>query len=367
MVQKHQKITNRQFAIIVALYIIGIAILIIPSYLTVAAKQDAWIAAILTVGAALAIIPLYNALGRRFPDKTFAEYTEEILGRWIGKAVSFLFFIGFPFLIAALTLRGIGDFMTTQVIPETPIQAVHILFMAVVVMGARLGLEPLVRAAEIFFPWIMLLFALLVVFISPQIKLDNLLPIMEGGIKPIVMASIPFFSFPFLDLAMLLMIYPYVNQTEKAGKAMFIGVLIGGIILCVITALSILVLGADQTARNTFPSYVITKNISIGDFLERIEAIMAIIWFITSYFRLALLFYITALGLTQCLNLRDYKVITLPLAMIVLVFSITAAPHSIYLMNFIPVGGVYAPTYGLLLPILLLSVAVVRKKGSHNG
>ncbi|MDQ8735186.1 endospore germination permease [Paenibacillus sp. LHD-38] len=362
MAQKHQKISARQLTILVTFYIVGVAILIIPSFLAVAAKQDAWIAALLTVGAALTIIPLYNALGRRFPDMTFAEYTEEILGRCIGKAVSLLFFIGFPFLIAALTLRNIGDFLTTQVIPETPIHAVHILFMAVVVMGARLGLEPLSRAAEIFFPWIMLLFVLLVMFISPQIKVENMLPIMEGGIKPIVMAAIPFFSFPFLEPVILLMVYPYVNRTEKAGKAMVVGVLLSGIILCVITALSILVLGADQTARNTFPSYVITKNISIGDFLERIEAIMAIIWFITSYFRLVLMFYITALGLTQCLNLRDYKVITLPLAMILIVLSILAIPNSTYLMNFIPVWGVYATTYGLVLPLLLLVAAVVRKK-----
>lgn len=78
------KITERQFTVLVILYIIGSAILVIPSILVSLAKQDAWITAILTVGVALFIIPLYVLLGRRFPNMTLLEYTEEILGE-VGK------------------------------------------------------------------------------------------------------------------------------------------------------------------------------------------------------------------------------------------------------------------------------------------
>lgn len=104
------KISGRQFSIIVMLYLIGSAILIIPSILAAEAKQDAWIAALLTIGIALLFIPVYISLGTRFPNKTFAEYIEVIFGKWLGKAVSLFFFILFPLLIAALTLRNIRDF-----------------------------------------------------------------------------------------------------------------------------------------------------------------------------------------------------------------------------------------------------------------
>ncbi|WP_135550081.1 GerAB/ArcD/ProY family transporter [Paenibacillus cymbidii] len=364
---KKGKIGARQFTILVMLYIIGNAILLIPSTLASVAKQDAWIAAMLAVGAALLVIPLCVALGNRFPNMTFTEYLEEIIGKWLGKAVSLLFLLGFPFVIASMTLRNIGDFMTTQTIPETPIQMVHIIYMAVVVMGVRHGLEPLARAAEIFFPLVVLLFLILVVFISPQMKFVNILPVMEGGIQAVLKAALPFFSFPLLEPVILLMIFPHVNDRAKAGKALFAGVLLGGIVLCVTTMMTILVLGADQTARNVFPSYVAAKNINIGQFLERIEMILAVLWIVTSFFRLTLLFHISTFGIAQTLNLKDDRFLTLPLAMILVVLSIVVLPHITYLINFNPVWGVYAPTYGLVLPLLLLGIAIIRKKRSNES
>lgn len=56
------------------------------------AKQDAWISAILGVGIGLLLVILYNALGSSFPNMTLAEYSEKVLGKWIGKTVSLLFF-----------------------------------------------------------------------------------------------------------------------------------------------------------------------------------------------------------------------------------------------------------------------------------
>jgi spore germination protein KB len=63
-------------------------------------------------------------------------FNEKVFGKWIGSST---------------TLFYVGNFMTTQVIPEMPIEAIHILFAGIVVMGLRLGLETIVRAAEIFF------------------------------------------------------------------------------------------------------------------------------------------------------------------------------------------------------------------------
>jgi len=360
---EHGKIASRQFTFLATLYMIGSSILISPSILASEAKRDAWIAAALTVVCGLLVVPLYIALGSRFPSMTFAEYSEKLLGKWLGKTVSLLFLAGLPFMIATLTLRNIGDFLTTQVIPETPIQAIHIMIIAVVIMGVRLGLEPLARAAELFFPWIVLLFIILVICVAPQIKFENILPVLEKGMKPVLQGIIPFFSFPFLEPVIFLMIFPYVNRKERVGKALFKAVLIGGIMLTVITLLAILVLGPDFTTRTMFPSYTLAKKINIGRFLTRVEVIVAVIWFITIYFRLSILLYITALGVAQSLNLKDYRLFTFPLGMILIVLSLLTVPNSSYLMEFNRmIWPVYVPTFGLVLPLLLLSTAILRNK-----
>jgi spore germination protein KB len=360
------KISVHQFTILVTLHLTGTSILIIPSLLAAEAKQDAWIAALLALGIMLCIAALYVSLGNRFSGMNFAEYMEVILGKWAGKAVSIWFFIALPFFTSSLTLRNLGDFVTTQIMPETPIEATHIIFMGVVIMGLRLGLETLARAAELFFPWIILLFFVIIVFVTPEVKLENIQPVLEEGFKPVIRAAVTLISFPFIETVIFLMVFPYVNRSEKVGKAFYAGIATGGLFLFIVTVLSILVFGADLVARNNFPSYMLSRKISVGGFLERVEVMLAIIWFITIFFRLSIFQYVAAIGVAQILNLKEYRFLTIPMGMILIVLSLVAVPNTTYLMVFNQkTWPVYAATFGIFLPMLLLGLAVLRKKGSR--
>ncbi|WP_176527564.1 GerAB/ArcD/ProY family transporter, partial [Peribacillus butanolivorans] len=165
-------------------------------------------------------------------------------------------------------------------------------------------------------------------------------------------------------LIVLLMIFPVsVNQPKAAEKKFFFGILIGGICLIIIIALTILVLGADSSARQTYPSYLVARKLNIGDFLQRIEAIMALMWIITIYFKMAFFFYATVIGLAQTLNMKDYRPLTLPLGMILVSLTLLIFPNVVQKATFDKeIWPLYASTYGLVLPILLLAVNVFRKK-----
>lgn len=357
------KIGVNQFTVLVIIFTIGSSVLVVPSGLASEAKQDAWIAAILGVGVGLLFVWLYYTLGNFYPHMTLIEYSEKILGTWLGKVVALLF-LSYFFILAALLLREIGDFMTTQIMPETPIQAIHIIFLIIVIMGARLGLEVLTRAAEIFLPWVIMLFIFLVIFLFPQIEFTKVQPMLEEGLKPVLRATFTFLGLPFLELVVFLMIFPYVNKRKQASKAFLVGTCLGGGVIIIITVFSILVLGADFTARNIYPAYILAKKINVGDFLERLEAIVAGIWFITIFFKLTICFYATALGLAQTLKLKDYRPLLLPLGMLVIVFSLVASPNITYFQTFIAtIWTPYSLTFGLFLPLLLLVVGKLR----HNN
>lgn len=357
------KISVRQFSVLVMFYTIGTTILIIPSGLAADAKQDAWIAAIAGVAMGLLLVALYNKAAMLFPEMTLVQYSKKLLGRWAGGAVSSLF-VFFSFIGAATLLFYMGNFITTQVMPETPIQFVNILFASLVIYGLRLGLETLARSAEIFFPWFVGLFALLVLFISPQMKLENLLPILETGIKPIFKAALSLAGTASLTFIVFFMIYPArVNNPKRARKAFLSATLVGGIFIIIITLITILVLGSDATARHAYPSYVLARKISVGNFVERIESIMAGLWFISIYFKITLYFYACVAGLGQILNLKDYRPLTLPMGMVLLVYSQVVYPNVAYMADwdttvFIP----YVLSFGLVLPLFLLTAAYCKRK-----
>lgn len=351
------KIGSRQLLILVVMLTIGDAILVLPSIPAMEAKQDAWIVAIVSVILGSLIVFLYHSISILFPNLTLVEYSEKILGKWLGITVSFLF-LSYWFISAAAHLGQIGSFLSTHIMPDTPVQWINGLFLCTIIMATRLGLEPVARSAEIFFPFLLLLLLILIFFLLPEIKTQNMKPILEEGFKPIIRGSFAFIAFPFMELIVILMILPYVSEKQKIRKSLFLGALIGGLVLIVITTLTILVLGADQTARHIYPSYALSRKINVGNFLQRVEAIMAILWFITIFFKIGLYFYATSLGLAQTLRLKEYRPFTIPLGMILIVLSLVVSPNIVYYNNaIIKYWPLYDMTMGFILPMLLLTVA----------
>lgn len=357
------KINARQFSILTILFSLGSAILIVPSALTASAMQDGWISAVVGLVAGIPLLAFYNALGSRHPDLTLIAYTELLLGKWVGKIVGLLFFSYF-FLLSALVLRNVGDFITTIVMPETPIQAVHFILLIAIAMGAGLGLEVIARSAEIFLPWVVVLLFFLIVFLFPQIQTDRIQPLFESGVKAIVRGSLSVISIPFLEMVVFLMIFPYAAKPDRRGAAMIKGGLIGGTVLVSITLLCVLVLGWDFTSRHTFPSYTLAKKIQVGEFLQRIEVLVAIIWFLTIFFKLAICFYASLLGLAQLLKMNTYRPLIVPCALIVLMVSIVVYPNIVYFRIFASeIWPFYALTIGFLLPLLVWAASLIRPAG----
>ncbi|WP_176706764.1 GerAB/ArcD/ProY family transporter [Paenibacillus hemerocallicola] len=360
------KIAPRQFTILVIMFIIGSSILLVPAALGAQAKQDAWISAILGVAVGLGIIVLLAAAGSRLPSASLTESLKGLLGKWLGTVVA-IFFVIHAFLLSVFMLRYIGDFMATQIMPETPVEAIHIVFIILVIMAAKHGLETFTRSAEIFLPWVLIFLFILTLFVLPQMKLDNLLPIMHNGFAPVLKGSLPLIGIPYLELVLLLMVYPHVDDPSKRTRAFLLGGTIGGILIILITVLTLSVLGPYLTVRNIYPSFALTKKINIGSFLQRIEALLAITWFLTIYFKTTVTFYVTAVGIAQIFKLKRYQSVLAPLGFLAAIYALIVYPDIVYGIRFAgTIWTPYAAVFGLLLPLVLLGIAMLRKIGGSG-
>ncbi|KJD45232.1 GerAB/ArcD/ProY family transporter [Paenibacillus terrae] len=363
------KISARQLMILTTLYTVGSAILIIPSGMAEVAKQDAWMAALVGVVAGLLILYLYIKLASLYPQKTLIGIMEALLGKWLGKAVGLLFFATFFINAPVPVLFYLGNFMTTQMIPETPIQAVNILFALIILLAVRLGLEVIARSAELMFPLFILLYISFTGLIVSNIKLENVQPVLEAGVGPIGSAALSFVSTAFLPHIILLMIFPAsVNRFDQARKAIFTGSLIGGLMLVVVVSLAILVLGPDLTSRNIYPSYALAKKISIGNFLQRIEAIMATMWFISLFFRITLYMHSIVTAITQIFRLKNDRQLVLPLGILLVALSTIVYPNVPYQQAYDTKTWIpYILSLGLFFPLLLLSIHALKRLGTNKN
>lgn len=364
MERNKEYISVRQLTVMVILYIVGSAVLYIPFILASASKQDAWIAAIVGNLLSLGLMWGYVKFSKVYPEKDFIQYCELAFGKWGGKAVGIIF-LSFPFFLCSILLWNIGDFIITQILPETPIEVIFILFMLIVIYGVRLGIEPLCRAGEIFIPWVLGQVILVVFLLVPVIEIKNATPIFEGGFRSIFAGAYAIVGFPFLELVVFLMVFHHLDKKDNLKKALFIGTSIGGFILTIITLYCILILGPELTSRNAYPTYAIGKKINIGNFLQRIEVIVAVIWFLSIYFKLAINFYAVCIGLSKIFSLRDYRLLTLPLGMLNITLTPIMIPSTVFLLEFTKYTSTpYKSTFAILLPLIIYLVLKIKKSKS---
>lgn len=243
-----ESITPRQLMIIVILYSIGTAILVIPASIAADVKQDAWIPLLMSIGLGVILTLLYTSVAKKYPVVSLFEVNDLVFGKWLGRLIT----LGISFLtliFGAQDVFYVGHFMSTQIMPSTPIQFINILFMLVVMMGAKLGLVVFLRTAEIFFPWLILLFTLFMTMNIPNMDTNNLLPIGEATAIPITRSVIRIVCFTYIPLFITIgpIIYQ-VSNVKRAAKGYLVGVVISGLALLLLVVSSVLVLGADTTA-----------------------------------------------------------------------------------------------------------------------
>ncbi|MDD9270588.1 GerAB/ArcD/ProY family transporter [Paenibacillus sp. GCM10023248] len=354
------KITVRQFTLLVVLFTVGSAILYVPGLLAGEAKQDAWLSALFGSGVGVLIAFLLKTLAARFPNLSLPEYSEKILGIWLGRAVSAIFFLYF-FLLSAQLLRDVGDFMLAQIMPETPLYAILLLFLAVVLLAIHSGLETIARAVEVFFPLLVLLVLVLFVGLLPKMHIEHILPVLEFGYKPIVRASLPFIAVPFLQLSVFLVIMPAVTQAKEAGRALVLGTLSGALFLVLFTTFCLLVMGVGLTASKAYPSYALAMQIHIGEIFQRVESMMAILWLLCIFFKLSLCFYASIRFYANTFKITEAKPLLLPLGLILVVLAIIIYPSVAFTIAIVQTAFAHFLPIGFVIPLVLLVVAYARR------
>ncbi|KRF11096.1 GerAB/ArcD/ProY family transporter [Paenibacillus sp. Soil787] len=356
------QISPRQFMIIVIIASFGTAILVISAAVVAESKQDAWMAQLASNGIGVVLTWLYMYIAKKFSKRSIFEINDNVFGNWLGKFIT-LFLALLTLILCSQVVFYVGNFMITQIMPTTPIQAIHIVFMLVIIMGAKLGMVVLLRTAEIFFPWILLLFIFFIFFSIPNMEVNRLLPIGEVTPLPFARTILRIISYTFIPL--LLTVSPLlhnVSNLQQAMKAYLLGGITGGIIMLIVVISCVLVLGASNTAMQVFPTYAMAQRISIGNFLQRIEVIVAFLWLVSIYFKLSLYFHTTIKGIAHVLHLRDYKMLCFPIGLIITVLSLVVYPNKAYEekwdnLTFIPL----ALLIGIVYPLLILLISWMRK------
>lgn len=363
-----KEITSFQLFALTANFTMGTTVMSASSGVATLAKQDAWISSILACILGFLFIFLYCKLEELYPGATFVDMLRSAFGSWIGWIIAALFVLFVCFMDCAQIIYYIGTFGNTEYMTETPKYAFYLLAVIGMVIGLLYGLETISRLAEIFVFVVIGLISLALLLSFSNVHIDNILPILENGVPPVLKGTLYLTSYLTWPLIIFSMVCPSCHETTKKKKtALFCGFFTGSIINLLCTLMSLLVLGSNITSKTNYPTYFMAQAIDLG-IVSRLEGVISGAWLITQFLKACLYCYAGLIGLSQLFGITESKRLVSPLGLIILVLAGVVYPSTIYQSKWDSTTWIpFIGTFSVVLPILLLLIALLKKAIANHG
>ncbi|MFC0524345.1 endospore germination permease [Pontibacillus salicampi] len=359
-------ISPRQFSLLLLWFLTGTSILLTPGNLVALSKNSGWICVILLFPFGMLYLRMLYSLGKIHGNIDFLQINIKVFGKIIGRLITFLVSL-FALISASTVLWVIGDFIALNILYATPVVYIHILFMLAILAGVYYGIETIGRTAEIFTPWILSILLFIAIFSIPQIKWKRTMPFLQEGVQSVLQGS--YYELTISTLPLITILFFFFHSVEKerlSFRNLYVPYFLYVLIITVITFLVITVLGANIGGMHSFPTYMLSKNIKGA--VERVEVLVAISWILTIYFKMNIYFFAACKGIANTLSLQSYRSIVLPVGIITLCLSVIIYPDNIYADNWNQsIWLYYVTTFGLLYPILLWVISVIKHKRASSG
>ncbi len=325
----------------------------------------AWITPIGGFAVALAGAYIMSLLLKKNPDNTIIEITEEAFGPALGitfNLITIAFFISVSFLF----VRQFSEALIIAALPETPISVIAAVFLAIGLLGAYLGIEAIARSTRLTYIYVFGGIVLLLFALIPQWNFDNLFPVLGNGFFPVFGLG-TFSTAAVTEIILAAVLVQSMGGADKYVRINFFAALIAFTVLSILLAVSVLTMGKEISTETTLPFYRLSRNIYLGRFFQRVEALFIIIWSIVGALKIALTLYGAAVSLARTLKLPDYRPLIWPLGLIIFIFSFLPPdlPTTIKLdTDFLRVFA-HVPNY--LLPLLLLAAYWLKGRVRRAG
>lgn len=359
---KEEKIGYREATILLVIMMTGKIFLSFPRNMALHGDAAGWI--IVLLAGILALVSFYfiNAIIKAFPDDNLLQICNKVTGKIMGLILGIIVFLFF-LVITALYLRQFAESFILAVLPRTPISIITSVFLLLLIYGTMLGIETVSRVAWFYGPYLMATLLIILAFSLPKASFQQLTPVLGPGPMDILGQSLiraPIFS----EIILLAVIAPIIRQKGKVFKIGFISLISAIAINTFITALLVMIFNYAAAQRLIFPVLQISRLISFGEFLQRVEAVFVFLWFFWAGIQLSGLFYGTVVSFAQTFRIKDYRPLIFALA--VLTFTLSLIPSSMTQAVEIseltltkPIGAMaMAVTFGL--PVLLWVIIMIR-------
>jgi len=336
--------------------------------LLIISKQDSWISVILAFFLGFIPLGIFYLIINHKPKENIIDFIKNSCGNILGSIINILITI-FIFIFTSLLLWNLINFIGSQYLYKTPNLVISITFAIAIYYICSKSINVIGRTAIILFYISAILFIFSGLGLVFQLDVSNIKPTFEYGFIPILNGSFQYISYNVLPL-FLITIIPREKLKDNNKKIIINGIItysIATLSLFIVTFFLLSIYGIEFAQILQYPSYHILKRLSILGFIQRVESILSIQWILDLFVVIVMGIYFIKTSLRQTFNLKDYKLISFTLVvLLVIVTNYLFKNNTIgnkFILNIFPFLNYI---FLLIIPTIILIFNKIKQKSQEN-
>ncbi|KRE34285.1 GerAB/ArcD/ProY family transporter [Paenibacillus sp. Soil724D2] len=296
-------------------------------------RQDAWIS--LLVAAVIGLTSTFVALkvSFRHTNLTIVEFSQLLLGKWIGRFICLLYFIGW-YTVAAVILRDVSDSIQSVLFHNTPWWVISLVFVvAMSYINYKGSVEAIARFSEIVGPLFLLGIIITLLLNLSNVHPKLLLPVyFDSGAINILKGSITNASF-LGESILIMMLFPFLTKPDRALKPILLAILLPSLIGVITAVMIVTTFGTQLGGELHYPYFSMVRFIAFLEFIQNMDVWIIFVWIFAVFVKMSLYLFVNSYGIAQLFHITKWKRLIVPVA------------GSLLLLSFIPSNSVYAMEY----------------------
>lgn len=334
----------------------------ISSMILSSTGTGAWVNLIYLSVISIIFIVIVSTLFKPFNNADIVDISEYLGGKFLKYIVAILYIIFF-IVFSSLCLRYFSNSLQLIYFKYSSLIFIMLLFIIPVIISNKAGLKAIVGVTRLSFPFTFFGVIILMFAASNDFVWQYLFPVLGYGVEPVFLNGLTNL-FAFNIIAYLFLLKPILKEEKHFKTISIIAVIICGIYI-LISILSLLmtfpfIIETDEM----FSIYLLTRLVSFGDFLQRVDAVFILLWIFIFLTFLSFNFYCILKLFKKIFNISNSTEMSYSLAAIIiglaLVFKDIRTVKYIFRNHF----KIYTVILVFVVSFIILSLAYLKKRKS---
>ncbi|GGI10780.1 GerAB/ArcD/ProY family transporter [Gottfriedia solisilvae] len=311
-----------QFILIIFGVQIGIGMLALPRELADKSGTSSWIAIILGGFISTIISITFIKIREKAPTKSFVDFFTFYLGKILGKVIVFFFSIYFLCMGYTVLVRTIL-YIQSYILQQTSVTIVLLIFLVPTFQLVSGGVHLIAKYIETIFP-IIVFVLLMLLFTLKDMNIYFILPIIKDGWMPIF-KTIPTTTMSFLGIEIIMIVYPYLKEKDKAIKGVIIGNAMSTFTYLFVTLICFVVYSPYEISRIYEPVIDILSVLEF-QYVERLDFVLLSLFLLVISKTWVTYLWAGMCGITELFNIKRFIIILFLLFIVFVLITYLVIP-----------------------------------------